>query len=142
MTIAFDTNIYAYSLDTDAPRKRQIAIELLTAGLGNGPQRVLLWQVACEFLAFLRRQQAKSRIDGPLLKREVDGLLANHLLVVPSPDVLLRSLDLKSRYSLSHWDSLLLAACISAGIETLYSEDMAHGMTYDSVTVINPFLAA
>jgi predicted nucleic acid-binding protein len=46
---------------------------------------------------------------------------------------------LTRRYSLSHWDSLLLGACIAAGVDTLYSEDMSHNGVYDSVTVINPF---
>ena len=48
------------------------------------------------------------------------------------------SFDLTARYSLSHWDSLLVAACIEAGIDTLYSEDMGDGAVYDSLTVINP----
>lgn len=140
MTTAFDTNVYAYTLDKDAPSKRQIAIELLTVDLGNGRQRPLLWQVACEFLGFLRRQQAKNRIDEPSIRSEFDSLLANHLLITPSPEVLPQSLELKSRYSLSHWDSILLAAYISAGIDTLYSEDLSHGVAYESVTVLNPFL--
>lgn len=45
-------------------------------------------------------------------------------------------------YSLSHWDSLLLAACATAGVDTLYSEDMDDGMTYDTVKVVNPFAGA
>lgn len=49
------------------------------------------------------------------------------------------SFELQKHHSLSHWDSLLIAARVSAGIDTLYSEDMSHGATYDSVTVINPF---
>ncbi len=44
-----------------------------------------------------------------------------------------------SRLSLSHWDSMLLAACIEAGVDTLYSEDLDAGTTYNTVTVINPF---
>ena len=58
---------------------------------------------------------------------------------MPSPAILQVSLDLSGRYSLSHWDSLLLAACLEAGIDTLYTEDLAAGMTYDSVSIINPF---
>ena len=54
--------------------------------------------------------------------------------------MLRKSLDLSSRYSLSHWDSMLIAACIDAGVRTLYSEDLGDGVAYDSVTVINPFV--
>jgi predicted nucleic acid-binding protein len=58
---------------------------------------------------------------------------------MPSRSLLRPSLDLSSRYSLSHWDSLLLAACADADVNTLYSEDLDNGMTYDGVTVVNPF---
>jgi predicted nucleic acid-binding protein len=35
---------------------------------------------------------------------------------------------------------MLIASCIDAGIDTLYSEDLGAGATYDSVQVINPFI--
>jgi len=34
---------------------------------------------------------------------------------------------------------MLVAACIEAGVHTLYSEDLDPGTRYDSVAVINPF---
>ena len=40
----------------------------------------------------------------------------------------------------SFWDSMLLAACVAAGVRTFYSEDLGAGAQYESVTVINPFL--
>lgn len=42
-------------------------------------------------------------------------------------------------YSVSHGDSMLIAACVEAGVDRLYSEDLDDGMTYDSVTIANPF---
>jgi len=35
---------------------------------------------------------------------------------------------------------MLLAACVAAGLRTLYSEDLGPGAEYESVSVINPFL--
>ena len=66
-------------------------------------------------------------------------LLDGFPLVSASTDILLQSLELCSRYSLSHWDSLLLAACLEAGVETLYSEDLQDGANYGDVRVVNPF---
>lgn len=34
---------------------------------------------------------------------------------------------------------MLLAACIDAGVDTLYTEDLSHGVVYDGVSVNNPF---
>jgi len=61
-------------------------------------------------------------------------------LVLPSAPVLDRYFDLFSRFSLSHWDAMLLAACKEAGVTTLYSEDMDSGTDYDGLTIINPFV--
>ena len=59
--------------------------------------------------------------------------------VLPQATMLDRYFRLFSKYSLSHWDAMLLAACKEAGVTTLYSEDMQAGMNYDGVTIINPF---
>ncbi len=60
-------------------------------------------------------------------------------IIYPTVDLLQQSLDLSAAHSLSHWDSLLLAACNEAGIRTLYSEDLSHNAIYGSVRVVNPF---
>ena len=61
-------------------------------------------------------------------------------MVVPSWPSLARAESLMTRFSLSHWDALLLAACKEASVTTLYSEDMAAGTDYDGVTIVNPFV--
>ena len=60
-------------------------------------------------------------------------------LRVPSAGLFQTSFDLRARFSLSHWDSLLLAACKEAGVTALYSEDMESGTDYDGLRIINPF---
>jgi predicted nucleic acid-binding protein len=60
-------------------------------------------------------------------------------LACPVSTVISRSLRLSSQHSLSHWDSLLVAAAIKAGIDTLYTEDLQAGARYDSLTILNPF---
>ncbi|MFZ2405106.1 MAG: PIN domain-containing protein [Methylobacter sp.] len=48
---------------------------------------------------------------------------------------------LRVSYSLSYWDSLIVAAALDAGCTTLFSEDMQHGQTIeDCMTIINPFV--
>jgi predicted nucleic acid-binding protein len=43
------------------------------------------------------------------------------------------------RYQLSHWDGLILAAVKEAQCQTLYSEDLQNGQSYDGITIVNPF---
>ena len=136
---ALDTNIFVYAADDDEPAKQTKAIQLLDQLVQTPSETWLLWQVAGEFLSTMRRWETAGRITAADVRANIRDVLAMFPLALPSQDVITSSLDLSSRYSLSHWDSMLLAACIDAGVDTLYSEDLDAGTKYDSVTVINPF---
>jgi predicted nucleic acid-binding protein len=60
-------------------------------------------------------------------------------VAMPTVAALDRALDLTGRYSLSHWDSMLLGACLEVGVGTLYTEDMGSPATYDGLRLVNPF---
>ncbi len=136
---AFDTNILLYAIDDIEPPKQVIAVNLLAQLQADETPPILLWQVLCEYLGGLRRRENEGRLTPAEVQFALESVLATYPLAVPTDSVIVISNRLFDRYSLSHWDSLLLAACINAGVTTLYSEDMAHGMTYGTVTVINPF---
>lgn len=55
--------------------------------------------------------------------------------------LLSEGLSLRRRFQLSHWDSTIVAAALRLGCQTLYSEDLQHGVSYEGLRVINPFLA-
>lgn len=137
--IAIDTNVLVYAFDITEPSKQAIAKSVIDS-MGQTGQGVMLWQVACEFLACLRRWENASRIskdESRLFFNQGTTLFPLHL---PQPIIFERSFDLRNRYSLSHWDSLLISACLNAGISTLYSEDLSAGASYESVQILNPFL--
>ncbi len=137
---AVDTNVLVYHVDREEPAKRAKATELLDRLGEEDVETVLLWQVAGEFLSCLRRWESEGRITRQEILGHLDRLESMFRYVLPTQTILRKSLDLTSRYSLSHWDSMLVAACIGADVHTLYSEDLGSGTRYESVTVINPFL--
>ena len=134
-----DTNVLVYFIDTSEPAKRQQATELINELIDQPEPITLMWQVAVEFVAQLRRWENQGRHQRALSEAHLTWMLSAFRILFPSAQVLPKSLELSSRYSLSHWDSLLLAACLEAGVETLYSEDMQGGANYDGVRVVNPF---
>jgi predicted nucleic acid-binding protein len=137
---AVDTNVLLYSLDNSDPVKEAKARQLLQQLQGNPVDSVLLWEVVGELVAQLRRWVNQGRIT----KGTFDAYVLNYRnlfrLTLPTPQVLDRALDLADRYSLSHWDSMLLGACIEASVDTLYPEDMGSPTRYDSVQLVNPFI--
>ncbi len=136
---AVDTNLLVYAVDVTEPGKSQRALNLIRDLAAADTPLVVPWQVAAEFLACLRRWEDAGRIR----RTDTDVYLNRFIMSLPivyATSASLRlALDLSSRFSLSHWDSMLLAACMEAGIDTLYSEELSSGVVYDSVRVINPF---
>jgi predicted nucleic acid-binding protein len=53
--IALDTNVLIYACDRADSKRQQIAIDLIA----NSRDGVLLWQVACEFVAASRKLNAQ-----------------------------------------------------------------------------------
>lgn len=131
MTAFLDTNIlvYAFSQDSRAIRAR----ELLDVGGTIGVQCLN------EFANVARN---KLGMDWG----EVDAALGEirFLCDVGGPvDVTLheRALGIARRYRLKIFDSLILAAALDAGCETLWSEDMQDGLVVETaITIRNPFL--
>ncbi|HEV3237626.1 MAG TPA: hypothetical protein VGZ25_11600, partial [Gemmataceae bacterium] len=87
----------------------------------------------------LRKWNSAGRITRADVEAHFHDLLSMFPLRIPTAKVFEISFDLQDRFSLSHWDSMLLAACKEAGITTLYSEDMDAGTDYDSLKIVNPF---
>jgi predicted nucleic acid-binding protein len=136
---AIDTNIFVYALDTDEPVKQVKAQALLQRLAPARGDTILLWQVAGELLSNLRKRETAGRITTAEVEAHFRDFLAMFPLAIPTAQVFVTYFDLRARFSLSHWDALLLAACKEAGVTTLYSEDMDSGTDYDGLTIVNPF---
>jgi predicted nucleic acid-binding protein len=136
---AVDTNVFIYALDTDEPVKQAKALDLFQRlSQASGPT-VLPWQVAGELLSNLRKRETDGRIAADEVESRFRKVIAMFPLAIPGAQVFSTYFRLRSRFSLSHWDSMLLAACKEAGVTTLFSEDLDPGTDYDGLSVVNPF---
>ncbi|HKN76143.1 MAG TPA: PIN domain-containing protein [Candidatus Acidoferrum sp.] len=133
-----DTNIFAYIFDESAPDKRQQAADLVDHAVATN-EGAISFQVAQEFISLAFR-----RFRPPLSSTEAEQFLAmtlGPLLAVQSSHVLYwEALHLSRRYSLSWYDSLIVAAALEADCRILYTEDLQHGQKFDNLRVQNPFL--
>jgi predicted nucleic acid-binding protein len=131
---AVDTNVLIYAHDPRDVAKQQTAIALLQS-LVDG---VLVWQVACEFLSASRKLEPLG-FQSATAWQEIRDLRSVWTTITPSWNVLDRAQSLGARFSLSFWDSLLLATCIEARVTTLYSEDFTGYAVVDGLQLVNPF---
>ncbi len=60
-------------------------------------------------------------------------------LILPTAGVLERARTLHISRKVAFWDALILAACLEAGVEILYSEDIPGLETLETLRVASPF---
>ncbi|MBF2089548.1 MAG: PIN domain-containing protein [Synechococcales cyanobacterium K44_A2020_017] len=130
---AVDTNILIYVNDLRDTAKQVIAASLVST-LTDG---VLIWQVACEYLAASRKLESLG-YDRAQAYQYIRDLQQVWYTALPTWFVIDRAEDLMSRFSLSHWDSMIVSACLEANVETLYTEDFGYS-DLDGLKIVNPF---
>lgn len=132
--VFIDTNILVYaSLDQDR-RKRAIATAILQNAQLTG-EAIISQQVLREFANVLFK---KAKLPPKEIKRIVLGF-SQLPCAGDTIDAIARAVDVKSRYCLQFYDALIVATAKAAGCDTIYSEDMASGVDYDGIRIIDPF---
>jgi predicted nucleic acid-binding protein len=130
-----DTNILLYAYDLDAPAKRSVAMAIVEEAWRQPARTALSVQVLQEFhVNFVRSGH-------PLAEATlIVGDFSSWMVVENSLALFQRGLWLQSRWQISLWDAMILAAAESSGSRELFTEDLNHGQNYGQVCVINPFL--
>ena len=136
---AVDTNVLLYSVDCNEPAKQLKAQQLLGQLNSAGEPTILLWQVLGELAQQLRRWSDRGRLTPLEFSQHVKAFRHVFPLVLPTAEAFDRAMSLAERYSLSHWDSMILGACQSAGAARLYTEDMGAPRNIDGIELLNPF---
>ena len=136
--IFVDTNVLVYAHDATAGRKRDLAREAILE-LWNSETGVLSTQVLQELFVSLT-QKIPIPIDGRKARTILEDLCAWEV-VVNDEQSMLGAIDLKAKYQLSFWDSLILDAARRSGATTLLSEELSKGQRIGGLTIVNPFVA-
>lgn len=129
-----DTNIllYAASNAPDDQVKRAFARQVLAL-----PEIGFSAQVLQEFYsAAVTKQRLRMTHEEAL---HVLQSLAAFPVWPISRDLVLAAVEAKSRFQISYWDAAILVAAKQLGCDTVYSEDLNAGQSYDGVKVVNPF---
>ena len=127
-----DTNVAVYALGRDNDKKARAKQILDDAPIASS-------QVINEAISVLMGKQRFAREEAYDVADAVMKLVA----VAPvTANTVRDAMTVGLRYGLSHWDSLIVAAALATGCDTLYSEDMQDGQVFeDRLTVRNPFAA-
>ena len=126
----FDTNVLVHIASGDAAKADRAEAAVAAGG-------AISVQVLNELANVARRKMRMSWDETHTLLTTLRGLLTVHPLTL---DIHETGLTLAERYGFSIYDAMIAAAAIHAGCDTLWSEDMQHGMALDEgLRIVNPF---
>ncbi len=126
-----DTNVLLYLMSDDA-HKKSVAKMLLANNT------LISTQVLNELSNVCLK---KLKIQPELLINALNTIERHVTLVNFSSVTIHYAIQLKQRYQLQYYDSLIIATALENNCDILYSEDMQHGMLIDNrMKVNNPFL--
>jgi predicted nucleic acid-binding protein len=129
----FDTNVLVYIASGD-PEKADRAEAIIGTG------GVISVQVLNELTNIARRKMKLTWSDTRRFLSMLRDLLSVNPITVETHET---GLALAERYNLSLYDAMIAASALLAGCDTLWSEDMQHGMALDArLRIVNPFRAA
>jgi len=135
---AVDTNVLIYAADSDDRTRGPAAVALLDRLTGESTPPILLWQVFCEFTAFLAKARVRSG-TGPEAFEFVRAVRERFVLALPREGVASLAVSIHLEDQVSIWDALLLAACVDSGVTRLYTEDLQSKPVIRGVAISNPF---
>lgn len=125
-----DTNVLLYLLSADAGKANSAEAVVQSGGL-------ISVQVLNEIANVARRKLAMSWLEINEILELIRSMCSVEPLTIETHD---KARLIAERYGLSVYDGMIVAAALLAGCETLYSEDMHHGLLIDGqLRVCNPF---
>ena len=128
----FDSNVLVYIASGNTAKADRAEATIAAGG-------AISVQVLNEITNVARRKMQMSWTDTHAFLNLLRSLLTVHPLTV---DIHETGLRLAERYGFSTYDAMIAAAALHAGCDTLWSEDMQHGMALDEgLRIVNPFRA-
>ena len=131
-----DTNVLVYAHDSTAGAKREKAADMLLR-LSRERVGLVSVQVLLEFYVTVTR-----KVSRPLPHDEALAIvsdLATWRVFAPGAVDAMEGMRIAERYRISPWDAMIVRAASEMGASVAWSEDLAHGRTYEGVPVRDPF---
>jgi predicted nucleic acid-binding protein len=130
MAASLDSNIIVYLAESDSAKRLRSKALVAEGGWISA-------QVMNEVAAVARR---KIRLAWPAV-HELLALVRSFLIVEPlTLATHEQTLFVAERYKLDVYDSAVVASALLAGCDTLWSEDMHHGLVIEgTLTIRNPY---
>jgi predicted nucleic acid-binding protein len=135
MRVALDTNVLAYAEGMGDEARHRASLELVR-GL---PVSAVVVPAQCLGELF-RVLTGKGHHSSASAKDAVLSWADAYEVADSTWTAFQTALDIVAEHNLQIWDALILAVTLENHCRLLLSEDMQHGFTWRSITVVNPYV--
>lgn len=127
-----DTNIWLYAFMEDESEKHKIAFSII-----SNPNILLSTQAINEICINLINKTDYSEED---IAELVNNIYSKYNVSVIDKKTILLSSNIRKKYKVSYWDSLIIASAIEDECSIIYTEDMQYRQVIEGkLEIVNPF---
>ena len=135
MVSFLDSNVLVYYVDSRDQIKQARAEGIIESALNGDSVCLISVQTLTEFSNVAL---GKLKLSQSIVSRYVE-VFAELPVVTPDVKMLTRALEIKERYDIQFYDSMMLAAAERVGADEFLTEDLNDGQMYGTVKAVNPF---
>ncbi|WP_078128387.1 PIN domain-containing protein [Leptospira alexanderi] len=135
--VFLDTNLFIYNFDTENKTKYEKSKEIVSTALAEN-NYVISYQVIQEFSSV-----ALKKFQIPLKPKDLEIYLKRVMFplcsVYYTNENILNAIEIRDRYKLSFYDSVLISSAIEANCKILLSENLQDRLQIKDLQIANPF---
>ena len=134
--VTIDSNIWAYAFMEGDDRRSVVAKSLIESYKRSRNKIIISTQIVNEVCNVMLK---KGGVNSSDVNGYIDYFYTKTNVVLVREDSIRLAAQLRFDQSLSFWDSLIVAIALENDCDTLYSEDMQHGLEIEQLRIVNPF---
>jgi predicted nucleic acid-binding protein len=132
--IFIDSNIWCYLFIKDEHEKYKIAEKFISDRAGDS-----IFVISYQVINEVTNKLIQKNLDSEIIKENVHYMYKICTIQDFSKDIIMLSFVLREKYSLSFWDSIIVASALHSNCTVLASEDMHDGLKIDNMIINNIF---
>ena len=134
--VTIDSNIWAYAFMEGDDRRPVVAKSLIESYKRSRNKIIISTQIVNEVCNVMLK---KGGVNSSDVNGYIDYFYTESSVVLIQENTMRLAVQLRFDQSLSFWDSLIVAIALENNCDTLYSEDMHHGLEIKQLRIVNPF---
>ena len=132
--IFIDSNVWCYLFIKDEHEKYRIAEKFIKETAGSS-----IFVISDQVINEVTNKLIQKKINPEVIKENVRYMYKLCTVQNFSNKIITAAFDLREKYSLSFWDSIIVSSALDSNCGILASEDMHNGLKINGMAITNIF---